>query len=56
MAENTIPFVNEAQDATRQFFGAFQGLAETQVDVARRLSAVQQDLFNQAVEVANDRS
>jgi phasin family protein len=54
MADNTLQFANDVQEASRSIFAAMQGLTETQIDVAQRLLAVQQNVLNQAVEVTND--
>jgi phasin family protein len=54
MADNTIPFVNEAQEATRSVYDAIQGLAGVQVNILHRLAQVQQDVFKQAFEATND--
>jgi hypothetical protein len=54
MADTTAQFVNDAQEATRSIYGAFQALGETQVDILQRLGAVQQNVLSQAAEAAND--
>jgi hypothetical protein len=54
MADNTIQFVNEAQDIARSVYGTVQGIAETQLNIVQRLAGVQQELLNQAYEAANE--
>jgi hypothetical protein len=53
MADNTVQFVNEAQDMARSVYGTVQGIAETQFNIVQRLAGVQQELLNQAYEAAN---
>jgi phasin family protein len=54
MADNTIQFVNEAQDIARSVYGTVQGIAETQLNIVQRLAGVQQELLNQAYEATNE--
>ncbi|HEX2241793.1 MAG TPA: phasin family protein [Gammaproteobacteria bacterium] len=54
MADNTVQFVNEAQDIARSVYGTVQGIAETQFNIVQRLAGVQQELLNQAYEAANE--
>jgi phasin family protein len=54
MADNFAQFANDAQEATRCAYEAFQGLAETQVNTLQRLGAVQQSALKQTAEAAND--
>jgi hypothetical protein len=54
MADTTIPFVNEAQEATRSVYDTIQGIAGVQVNIVQRLAQVQQDVFNQAFQAAGD--
>lgn len=51
---DTTQFANQAQDVTRSVYGAFQGVAETQLNILQKLSGVTANQFNQAVEAAND--
>jgi phasin family protein len=54
MADNTTPFANQAQDATRSIFKAAQNGAGTQFKVAQRLGEIQQRLVCQAVEASRE--
>lgn len=54
MADTTTQLANQAQDVSRSMYGAIQGIAETQLNIFQKLSGVQANQLNQAVEAAND--
>jgi phasin family protein len=54
MANTTEQFTNQAQEATRSIVGAFQGATETQFNILQRLGGIQQDVFKQTIEAANE--
>jgi hypothetical protein len=54
VTDSTAQFFNQAQEATRSIYESFRGLAETQANILQRLGEVQQAVFNQAFEAAND--
>jgi hypothetical protein len=54
MADNTTPFAQQAQEATRSIFKAAQNGAGTQLNVVQRLGEIQQRLVQQAIEASNE--
>ena len=48
-------FLNQTQDVTRSMYAAFQGVAETQLNILQRLMRVGANQFNQFVEAAIER-
>lgn len=54
MVDNTVQFVNQAQDVNRSISEAIQGLTGTQFNIMQRLGDVQRGMFSQAVEAANE--
>jgi phasin family protein len=47
-------FANQAQDAARSAFSAFQGIAEAQSNILKRLSEVQHGMIRQLNETATE--
>jgi hypothetical protein len=54
MADDPTQFANQAQEATRTMVDAMQGIAGMQANMLQRLSEVQQGLFKQGSEAANE--
>jgi hypothetical protein len=54
MADDPTQFANQAQEATRTMVEAMQGIAGMQANMLQRLSEVQQGLFKQGSEAANE--
>jgi hypothetical protein len=54
MADDPTQFANQAQEATRTMVAAMQGIAGMQANMLQRLSEVQQGLFKQGSEAANE--
>src|ERR671920_80184 len=54
MADDPTQFANQAQEATRTMVEAMQGIAGMQANMLQRLSEVQQGLFKQGAEAANE--
>lgn len=49
-----VKFADQLQEVSRSVFAAIGGLAETQVNLAQRLGAVQQDVISQIAEATKD--
>lgn len=54
MPDDNVQFVNQAQQASRSVYAALCSVAQTQFIIAQRLGGIQQSLFNQTIEAAND--
>jgi hypothetical protein len=54
MADKTVEFVTQAQEATRSIYESMQGMGEMQLDIWQRLGAVQQGALSQTFEAATD--
>jgi hypothetical protein len=54
MADDPTQFANQAQEATRTMVEAMQGIAGMQANMLQRLNEVQQGLFKQGAEAANE--
>lgn len=54
MADNTVEFANRAEDATRSMYNAAQQFIGVQYNTAQRLAEIQQGVFKQTIEAAND--
>jgi hypothetical protein len=54
MADDPTQFANQAQEATRTMVEAMQALAGMQSNILQQLSEVQQGLFKQGSEAANE--
>ncbi|MBA2410878.1 MAG: phasin family protein [Gammaproteobacteria bacterium] len=52
--DNVTQLTDQAQDISRSMFGAFQGVAEVQMNMLQRLGGIQQNLIQQAYEASND--
>jgi|SRR5680860_181701 len=52
--DNVTQLTDQAQDISRSMFGAFQSIAEVQMNTLQRLGGIQQNLIQQAFEVSND--
>jgi hypothetical protein len=54
MADDPTQFANQAQEATRTMVEAMQALAGMQSNILQQLSEIQQGLFKQGSEAANE--
>ena len=54
MADDPTQFANQAQEATRTMVEAMQALAGMQSNILQQLSEIQQGLFKQGAEAANE--
>jgi hypothetical protein len=54
MADDPTQSTNKAQEATRSMVDAMQGIAGMQANMLQRLNEVQQGLFKQGAEAANE--
>ena len=54
MADDPTQFANQAQEATRSMVEAMQALAGMQSNILQQLSEIQQGLFKQGSEAANE--
>ena len=54
MADDNAQFANKAQETTRSMLDAMQGIANMQANMLQRLGEVQQSMFRQAAEAANE--